>query len=216
MKKFSASDKKQITKDWQVLFPDLGIYKPMHLLNRLGPILVGIALEVGSGNSYYKPSFHVHNLCRQFPVVSLTLIADLGKGYVEPSWHEKKHKDLATIMMEKARIPFSGDVSIENVMKAYEDYFKNPYVGQWVEYEDYALICGWSGNSSKIDHALNIVKSSLKLWPEERYFKHLGGFDNWFASLEKRVMDKNMICNIVESQIKELKVESLPVRSLVI
>jgi hypothetical protein len=188
----------------------------MHLLNRLGPILVGIALEVGSGSSYYKPSFHVHNLCRQFPAVSLTLIADLGKGYIEPSWHEKKHRELAPIMMEKARIPFSGDISIENVMKAYEDYFKNPYVGQWVEFEDYALICGWSGDASKIDRALEVVKSTLKTWPEERYFKRFGGFDNWFASLEKRVRDKDKLHEIVETQIKEFKVDKLPVRTLLV
>ena len=188
----------------------------MHLLNRLGPILVGIALETDSGNSYYKPLFHVHNLCREFPAVSLTLVENLEREYVKLSWHERKHKELAIVMREKARIPFSGDVTIESVMKGYEDYFEIPCLAEKIEYEDYALIAGWSGDISKINRALDVVKSSLKSWPEERYFKKFGGFDNWFATLEKRVMDKDMLHSIVETQIAQLKVEKLPVRNLII
>lgn len=216
MDTFSASDRRKITKEWQALFPDLGIYKPMHLLNRLGPILVGIALETDAGNSYYKPSFHAHCLCRQFPAVTLTLQAELGKGYIEPSWHEKKYKEFADAMLEKARIPFSGDVSLEKVLKAYEDYFKKPALSHYFEFEDYALLCGWSGDASKIRHALKVVKSYLKKWPEERYFRREGGFDNWFATLEKRVIDRKMLCDIAENQIIELKVDKLPARSLLI
>ncbi|GAE89987.1 hypothetical protein JCM21531_3563 [Acetivibrio straminisolvens JCM 21531] len=119
-------------------------------------------------------------------------------------------------MREKARIPFSGDVTIESVMKGYEDYFEIPCLAEKIEYEDYALIAGWSGDISKINRALDVVKSSLKSWPEERYFKKFGGFDNWFATLEKRVMDKDMLHSIVETQIAQLKVEKLPVRNLII
>lgn len=213
---FSASDRRKVTKDWQVLFPDLGIYRPMHLLNRLGPILVGIALETDRGNSFYEPSFHVHNLCRQFPAVTLTLQADWGKGIVRPFYHEKKHKENADAMLEKARIPFSGDVSLEKVLKAYEEYFKKPDISQYVEFEDYALLCGWSGDASKIKHALKVVHSYLKNWPEERYFRDEGGFNNWFTSLEKRVMDRKTLIETVEKQIIELKVDKLPARSLLI
>lgn len=81
-KKLTPAIKKRITNDWHRLFPALGVYKPMHLLNRVGPLLIGILLEVKSGNHNYIPTFHVHNLTRPFPVVALGLATTLNREYV--------------------------------------------------------------------------------------------------------------------------------------
>lgn len=49
----------KITEDWARLLPGLGIYKPMRLLRRVGPMLTGICLDRDSGNEAYRPTFHV-------------------------------------------------------------------------------------------------------------------------------------------------------------
>jgi hypothetical protein len=33
--------KTKITADWSAAFPGLGVYKPLHLLRRAGPLLMG-------------------------------------------------------------------------------------------------------------------------------------------------------------------------------
>jgi hypothetical protein len=115
-KKMTSVDKKRITSDWNQLFPSLGVYKPMHLLNRIGPLLVGILLEVKSGNESYIPTFHVHNLTRPFPVVSLGMKTTLNRQYVHPEWHEKKLKGMALKMKETALITFEGDLKLDTVI----------------------------------------------------------------------------------------------------
>ena len=46
--KLTRTMKKEITKQWQAEFPSMGIYKNMWLMNIVGPIIVGLLLEVKS------------------------------------------------------------------------------------------------------------------------------------------------------------------------
>jgi hypothetical protein len=62
----------KITKDWQRELPKLGINRPMSLLRRVGPLLVGVSLEREFG-SRYTPTFHVHFLGKQSPGMLLSL-----------------------------------------------------------------------------------------------------------------------------------------------
>lgn len=61
----TAAAKKKITLDWSRLFPELGTYRPLHLLRRVGPLLQGIALERTSGNDLYRPMAHIHCLAQE-------------------------------------------------------------------------------------------------------------------------------------------------------
>ena len=71
--KFTPALKNSITRDWRNHFPSLGVYKPMRLLKRHGPILIGVALDITGSNDRYIPTFHIHNLIRPFPCVGLAL-----------------------------------------------------------------------------------------------------------------------------------------------
>lgn len=76
-KLLNKSAEKQITADWQREMPSLGIYRPRHLLRRVGLLLVGVLLERDSGRDMYHPMFHVHCMGKALHFVSLTLCTQL-------------------------------------------------------------------------------------------------------------------------------------------
>lgn len=215
-KKISFGDKKRITIDWQHVFPSLGIYKPMHLLNRIGPLLVGILLEVKSGNESYIPTFHVHCLLQPFPTVSLGLVTTINREYVHLEWHEKKYLDLAERMKKAALIPFEGDLDLGNIIDGFSKYAAKPTFPYQPEvYEDIILICAWCGNEKGVQNGLRLAESHMKQWPEN-VLGRMGGLKNWQNSVEEKAQNREELHRICEQQIIELKVDKLPSRNLMI
>lgn len=213
-KKFTTADKKKITADWYGLFPSLGVYKPMHLLNRVGPLLVGILLEVKSGNESYIPTFHVHNLARSFPVVSLGLATTLNKEYVHLEWHEQKYQDLAQLMIRSALIPFDGDLKLDKVIEGFKEYAEKPtFPYQSDVYEDIVLIGAWCGNRVEVQKGLEFAKFHMRNWPE-LVLSRMGGLDQWLQKVEEKSRDRENLIAICERQSIELKVDKLPIRRI--
>jgi len=210
--KITQANKKKITSDWNNLFPSLAIYKPMHLMNRLGPLLVGIILEVKSGKTDYIPTYHVHSLMRPFPAISLTLETTLN--YVKLEWHDSKFHKLAQLMKENALIPFEGDIHLKTVLLGYKKHLlKSSIPCQPHEYEDMALISAWCNNKSEVKNSLEFAEMNMKKWPTN-VLKRIGGIESWINSVKEKTIDIDTLKSIVDKQIVELKVEGLPVRNL--
>ena len=116
MKKLTLTAKQQITEDWNRCFPEMGIYKPLHLLRRVGPVLIGILLERDSTKDRYLPTFHVHNLAKPFPVITLTLSEPLrteitqAPDQIKVSQHESRFEEASERMDRQALLPLKGDV----------------------------------------------------------------------------------------------------------
>ena len=214
--KITAKDKITITTDWNELFPALGKYKPMHLMNRLGPLLVGILLEVKSGNDSYTPTFHIHNLVRPFPVISLNLKRTLDERYVHLEWHNKQYRELAMKMKETALIPFDGDVSLDVIIKgfmAYIDMGIYPFLPS--TYEDMILVSAWCGDYSQVNKGLVLAESQMRLWPEH-VLSRIGGLDTWLESVECKTKNRENLIVTSNRQSIELNVQDLPVRNIIV
>jgi hypothetical protein len=134
----------------------------MHLLNRVGPLLVGILIERDSGNNRYTPMFHVHNLARPFPTITLSLCTSLNRRLVHVEWHESKYHKLAVQMRERAFIPFESDLPLQVVIEGYKRYLQHPtYPYQLQDYADLVLISAWCGNRSEVQAALEFAAQSI-------------------------------------------------------
>jgi hypothetical protein len=213
-KKIASADKKRITEDWSLLFPSLGVYKPMHLLNRVGPLLVGILLEVKSGSDSYTPTFHVHNLCKPFPVVTLGLETTVNRQYIHLEWHERKHTEIASQINKMALIPFEGDLALDAVLKGYKVYIEkriNPYLPQ--TYEDMILVSAWCGNSIQVQKGIELAESHMKQWPEQ-ILTRIGGLEAWLKSVDEKAKDRENLIATSNQQSIELKVDQLPMRKI--
>lgn len=214
LSKLTTADKKRITQDWNELFPSLGVYKPMHLINRIGPILVGILLEVKSWNNSYIPTFHVHNLVRPFPVITLGLASTLNRQSVSLEFHEKKHRELAKIMSKNLLIPLEGDVELDKVLSGFKKYIENPTFPFQIEvYEYMILVSAWCGNTVEVQKAIDLAKKETYNWPEH-VFARIGGVESWLNKLKEEASDSEKLKKICENQVIELKVDKLPSRNI--
>ena len=210
---FTAKDKRAITKDWELALKHLKKFKNMHMINTVGPLVVGVYLDMARFNKYYIPKYFVHNLCREFPAFTSTLRVKGKMITVEK--HEEMYMREAEFITEQAFIPISGDLKIDKIIAGYERYFTAPNPTAITEYEDLALLCGWFKDHKRIEYVLNIVYNELKSWPEERYFvREYGSFEAWFKNLEERVWKGDELDSIFASELMRHKLTKIPERKI--
>ena len=123
---FTQKEKYKITKDWLELFPSLKKYRAMSLANKVGPLLVGIHLEIIRGR-LFRPTYAVHNSCAGHPSISLSLT----RGYrcIKPDTYEKEYQKAAGSMIDQGfAIPLEGDLEINEIIAIYEKFFSEEVV----------------------------------------------------------------------------------------
>jgi hypothetical protein len=210
------ADKKKITNDWHSLFPNLVIYEPMHLLNRSGPLLVGILLERDSGNDAYTPTFHVHNILNSLSFISLTLMTTIDNQYIYLEWHDRKYQELAKLMKERAPIPIEGDIYLEKVLEVYKKYVGDSFFAYQPQmYEDIVLLSTWFNNDLELQKSIDFVRTEMQKWTPLA-LSRIGGLESWLSKLEEKAAQREKLKILYEQRIIELKVDKLPERALLI
>ena len=194
---YTAKDKRILMDDWEeALNSPLARVRRLELGNRIGPLVLGVYLDMASYSLYYVPEYYVHNLCREFPGMTATLRVE--KGPIEPEKHNERYIKEAEAIKEEAYIPLGGDLSIDQIISGYERYFKKlvsvNYPGHFCEYEDLVMVCGWTRVAEKIEYD--------------------GGFESWFKKLEKIAWDGDCLDEIFRQELVKHKLESLPERKI--
>ncbi|MBX3692646.1 hypothetical protein [Dokdonella sp.] len=216
MMKISAAQAKSITKDWQNEFPSLGVYKPLHLLRRCGPILVGLCLNRASSGDIYKPTFHSHCLLRQFPTISLSLAVQLKAANgtdaaVSVKFHESKLAESATKMRALALLPFEGDLKLSQFDDACAKWLRQQQSPYWPSVlEDRVLLHAWSGVD--FEKTLREAEAILKSWPSFVTDK-IGGTSGWLARVDGMAGDRNALEDTLASEIEAHGLVNLPTGS---
>lgn len=213
---YTTNQKRIITNDWCEALPCFVKDKNLYLYNRVGPLVVGIWLKMGRTNRFYVPTYYVHNLCNEFPYAALTVSLRLEGRMIKPEQHNEMYMKEAESLVQKAYIPIDGDLSVDDIIEGYERYFENPILDSFLEYEDLALICGWTKDKNRIEYALKVVYEQLRLWPEERYFSKHGGFKRWFDMLEERTWDGDKLNRTFENELLNHKLTKIPERKMIV
>lgn len=209
----SKIDRKVIANDWQQYCPELTKLRPLEFDNRVGPLVVGIYLQV-IGDIIYRPVYRVENLYTDCSFLASTL--EIEGRSMNMETHKLYSEQIAVQLHEKAYIPLQGEVTFENIKKGYEDYFKKPTNrGSIVEFEDYVFMCSWIRKNELFENALQTVYDELKTWPEERYFSETGGFKNWILELEKRASNYEELEKSYELKYEKYKIKKLLERKFI-
>jgi len=214
--------KKQITRDWQKHFPAFAIYKPMWLLRRVGPVVIGIILERDSSNDIYKPTFHIHNLAIPFPTISLTLSNQLksksgGQDFITVRSHDETHLKAIERFREACFLPCEGPVSYKQVLKAYEEKkSRNRHEKLYdMEIADMALISAWANRPRKarkyLKRALRMMGDSVP-WIDQDY----GSVSAWRKHMETIIQKPEAMQRCVEEQIIEHRLQNIPVSDFLV
>lgn len=219
--KLSSIVKKQITEDWMACFPELGIYKPLWILRRIGPLVTGICLNRDSGNDAYCPTFHVHNLAKISPVVTLTLAEPLRTvktgvpDIIRAAFHERRFAEAAERMKMQASVSLSGRVNLGDCLKAYRDYMQKP-LGRYPLslFEDIVTLFIWCNQKAAAENALWDFEKLVLEWPKS--VQPENGVAGWVKQCRSWVESPDIIHSCVTTQIQTLKLQCLPSSDLLL
>jgi hypothetical protein len=209
--KLTPAGKKKITADWSAEFPGFGVYKPLYLLRRAGPLLMGIRLQPGSGNEMYRPLFHVHNLARASPNITLSHMRRVANEYVHMEWHESKYPKMVEAIKRLTYLPLSGPVTLAQVLAGLRSYQERPSVPyDPFVFSDMALACGWAGDRAQMEIVLAEAANTMKPWPAAALDPD-GGLSQWLVTVRAAAENRQQLQATVAEQIALLKVDKVPI-----
>ena len=213
----------KITKDWQRELPKLGINRPMSLLRRVGPLLVGVSLEREIG-SRYTPTFHVHFLGTQSPGMLLSLWTPLRyesgprsdlPQTIFSSEHEAKYKDAAQRLVQQAPLSIEGPISISEVVEAYRQDMKTregrAEIAQ--RYRDCIKLLACYGLADQARAMLDEIHGIAK---DDDEYSRFGGRVSFDREMLESIEQPQKVWDQVEQSLKALKVpRRVPVEEFV-
>lgn len=214
--RFRKADREKIISDWRKCLPAMRVERSMTLAKRNGPILVGLYLQETRGNDSYSVIPFVHNLSRHNNFVTLTLFYPLKNKrntYHERftiQSHEREFSDACKRLHKQTLFPLGENLSLSQILGAYEDYIerKISFITDPM-YVDPVCYLTWCG---KINEAKRLAEKNIKIladW-EDRSFLHYGGKQIFLEYLMGIPENPETLREILEDQIKILKIEKLP------
>lgn len=209
----TQSLKKRITKEWNELFPYMGIYKNMWLMNICGPLAVGILLEVKSNRDRYTPILHIHNLCEEFPVISLGI--SMESEAIKINDVKNTHLNAADELKTHTFIPLSGDVVLTELIEQLKKYFFKYTLDPCTILDYMIYLAVWSGQQKIYDDVLKFVNKKIK-WHRWHMFRNKDVYKEWYNGLPKNIEFSEQLRLIVQEQERKLKTLNLPHRKLII
>lgn len=201
--KLTPSLKRKFTKEWNELFPYMGVYKNMWLMNICGPLAVGILLEVKSDRDRYIPTLHIHNLCEDFPVISLGVSMETKEIKINDVKNTYLHA--ADELKANTFIPLSGDVVLAELIEQLKMYYFKFSLNPDIVLNYMIYLAAWSGQQETFDYVMKFVVENIK------------GNDFFTAwSLPKSTECSEQLRLTVQEQEQQLKTLNLPHRNLII
>jgi hypothetical protein len=179
MDKLDRKCKNQITKDWKVYYPLLGVYKPMKLLKRNGPLLVGLVLDRDHTGTQYIPIFHVHLLLFPFDCLTQSLRFVLCEDDVpgialriKTTEHEVSVRGAATHMLELRPELGQKSISLSHLQTRFREYILENRWNRVSEYSVFELVheillLFWFGLEDKAKELCAEAETLFKSYPPE-------------------------------------------------
>lgn len=221
MMTLTTSLRRKITEDWARSFPGLGIYKPLHLLRRAGPIVMGIALNRNEAGTHYKPTFHVHVLLKKAPAILLNLASPLrGRNgvadLIQVKWHEAKFQEAVERMRASCLLPMEGDIHFEQVLEAFDAWLRSEKWPYWPQVlEDRLLLCAWARRSEAFALFMRDAEATLRSWPLNVQ-QQIGGIEVWLEKVRKAAAELELLERNVADEIAAHKLERVPAAALLL
>lgn len=216
----SAVAKRHITEDWKRSLPNLGIYKPMWLLKRNGPLLMGVILDRTRSNDAYIPIFHVHNLLWPSPFLVLSLALRVPNELqprlerrIRVDQHDLEFASIVGILKGLVPEVAGSDVSISNVLRMHGEFLlqKRDFalarhcVGVFT---DVILLSFWAGYADYARQSLNDATEIMKSWNAPAI-----NVPSWRSAVEAQ-LDRSRLEETLAEEIRKLKLEHLPAYEL--
>ena len=209
--KLTPSMKSKITKGWNTHFPEMGIYKPMWLMNICGPLAVGIILQDKFDKTVYTPLLHIHNLCLDFPAVSFGVSIETENVPVSDS--EEAYIACISKLKSETYIPLEGTIDLNELLMNMKSYFSKAwYKSELLSYMIY--LAAWSGSESVFHDIYSYVTEKIEGCNEIMQVKNRK--EKWLSSIPHDLSCTDTLRKKVKEQEEKLKLTKLPHREMII
>lgn len=218
MNSLNLNLKKQITQDWLNFFPEMSFFKPMWLIKRNGPLLIGVCLESVLGNTAYRPVLHIHNLCRPTGFISLTLWNPIqnkrNTNYqtINIKSHTYSFEEAAKSLRQQSLFPISEKTSLSEILTAYQKYLRLNMPSSKYPifiYEDIISLLTWCGKRKEAEKKFNDFVKIMSNWMPI-VFENVGGYNTFCNKLYDIIDTPHKLQEIYDSEIMLLKANKLP------
>ncbi|MFB6561701.1 hypothetical protein ACFCYH_22945 [Streptomyces sp. NPDC056400] len=210
MSKADAATARRVTADWAGRFGEFDVWKPLRLMRRIGPVVQGITLDRTTSGDGYFPTAHVHNLTREFPVITLALGQRLvGSSGMQESVRFSRHSD--DFMDAAERLAAQSDLSLSTppaVAEIAKEYISFAVSQQRKGHppavdavEDGILISAAMGDRALTEESLHIARELVGVWPKSRLPLDWNGSGAWISNLEERAANVNQLTAVIEGQV---------------
>jgi|CXWL01.1.fsa_nt_gi hypothetical protein len=216
--KLSVPIKRKITERWISAFPDFAVYKPMWLMKRNGPVLIGICLERFSSNDEYRPITHVHNLSRPTGFATLSIasqILDPTRRREMRLTAESSEQDIEVAIAQvksQSTIPLTRKVLLNDILSAYRQYVTNAISSDGYpvfEYEDIVRLLTWCCKLGKARKMVEDIEVITRDW-DPFVFRHVESREVYLRTLYHIVINPSDSDKVIADEIENLDAKSLP------
>lgn len=223
MTQITEAIKKKITQAWHEALPSMEVYKPMMLARRVGPYVQGLCLDRRSGNDSYVPTLFLHSLCRPSEAITLSMgqfILSERSGLprqIKVKSHDDSFSSASRELLDASLLPLEGNISLGELFDAYS---KHRAISQTEAkfpihlMEDAVSAAAYIGEN---DRAIIQARSYLEeasSWPEIA-LRQRGDLNEWSHMLLRLASSTSEIQQTVTDQGKILKIDGIPVSSLI-
>ncbi|HMT09186.1 MAG TPA: hypothetical protein PKA82_14375 [Pyrinomonadaceae bacterium] len=218
LEKLTPKLKRQYTKDWQNAFPVFGVYRPMWLLKRNGPVVVGICLERTSSNDVYRPRIHFHNLLRKSDIITLSMSFRLFErvGFGGLAITTRNHENIFDTSVEKvkqqSRIPLNKNLTVVELVDAinlFQNTLEGSFEGPTYYWLDIICLLTWCGHLTEVEQLLNKYETLSKSM-EPQMFVHFGTRDKFIESLYSIPNIRDTMPQTLEQEISKFRIDKIP------
>lgn len=209
--------KTQCTKDWLTVFPEFGKYKPMWLMRRIGPIVMGICLDHMSIGAY-RCRFHVFNLASNQDSIDmepgqyLRTILTGAEDVIYYHQHEKVWLEAAQRFRTQITLPLGGPITFTVALEHYSGRRELKALS------DRIAIASWCGHHDRAFLLLEDALEKIDRWPRHQMenLKRYRQFDleAWSEEQSKIVGSQALAREMVNASITRFKLERVPVSEL--
>ncbi|MEH0423268.1 hypothetical protein [Streptomyces sp. B21-083] len=218
MTKPAAASARRVTKDWAAVFPGFTVWRPLHLLRRIGPVVQGVCLDRSTSGDGYLPTVHVHALTREFPVISLTLGQRLERSSGQPETvlfarHEEEFQRAVDTLKAQSRLSLDMPPSLERIVKEYHSSSSarqeagfSPAV---VEMEDSILIAAAANRRDLVEDGLSLAADLAGKWPKARLPLTWVSAVAWLDGIRSKAGDLETLAETVSGQVAAHKLDKL-------
>lgn len=205
-------DRKQITKDWLMFFPEFCEYKTMHILRRNGPFLCGIHLQTYSSNEYYDVIFHIQNLMVHFPVIYFGtpsfLLNDKGaKEGISLVRHREEIEDITLRLKKEIKLLDSQQIELDDLVAYINKSVEQSAIYPDDSLRDTTLSLFWFGKKDKAEKELMRAKELIGTWPEN-VTRRFNGVEGWEKQV-RELMNMDVLNATIENQLQKFKLDKL-------